>query len=405
MKKNILLQAPVFSISGYGAHARDIALALLSDERFNVSIKLTGWGGSSSGEFLSKETMRRLTFGINNKLRDESDSIFIHVGIPTEFQPAGKYNVGITAGLEVTRITSAWVEGCNKMDLVVVPTKFISDIFINCGVTSSMLVVPEGVDTQIFSSDPVIPLYPILNSNNITTEFNFLSIGQWLNYPFGKDRKQIALLIDTFMKAFEGDNTVGLILKTYTNNISTPDEYFTKKKIEEVVRGRKDPQIYLLHGELTEVELGQLYHTNVHAYVSMTSGEGWNRPTAEAACSGMPIVITGWSGHMDYLQKESSSIIAYALGEIPAEVIQSTNFFEQGMQWAYPNIEDAIAKMRDMRDNYATWKAAAMDFSKVMMTRYEKEKIYKEFSDVLATAKFETFYAEKEDSIILNNEV
>ncbi len=386
MKRNIVLRAPVFSLSGYGEHSRDIALSLLKDERFNVSVIPTGWGGSSTGEHFDESVLSSLVFGCNNKIRERSTFIFIHVGIPTEFEHVGAFNVGITAGLESTRISQKWVEGCNKMDLVIVPTKFASDTFMREGVTKPIIVVPEGVDINTFNDvvseeeDSII----------LDTKFNFLSIGQWINSPFGKDRKQIGLLIDTFLKAFHDDPDVGLVLKTYTNNISSPDRFITKSKIEQIRNGRKDPKIYLLHGELTIEEMASLYrHPKIHAYVSLTSGEGWNRPTAEAVCCGLPIAITGWSGHMDYLNEHNATLINYNFVEVPPEVVQNGEIFERGMRWAMVDVNDAVNKMVEMRHNYINLKTRATDNAVSMQEKYNKEKVYKELNDTLMKIVFE----------------
>ena len=130
MKKNILVQAPVFSISGYGAHARDIVISLINDARWNVSVIPVGWGGTSTTEHLSEDSFKPLAFGCNNKLDDKAERIWMQVGIPNEFERNGNFNIGITAGLEATAISDQWVGGCNKMDLIIVPTHFTRDTFL-----------------------------------------------------------------------------------------------------------------------------------------------------------------------------------------------------------------------------------------------------------------------------------
>jgi len=399
MKKNIILQAPVFSLSGYGAHARDIALSLLRDERFNVSIIPTGWGQSSTIDKFNEKELRELIFGVNNHINQKLPFIFIHLGIPNEFERRGAYNVGITAGLESTKIPELWVQKSNQMDLIVVPTKFMKDTFLREGVTTPIIIVNEGVDTEVFNTEPS-SIETLEGFDKITTKFNFLSVGQWINYPLGKDRKQIGLLIDTFAKTFSEDEDVGLILKTYTRDISSPDRYITKSKISQIkANAGGKGNIYLLHGELTPEELAFLYkNKKVNAYVSMTSGEGWNRPVAEACACGMPIVITGWSGHMDYLYEDKGAlIINHNFIEIPPEVT-SSGLFQPGMRWAFPDVQDTILKMRQVRKDYVMLVNNATIFSKVMQEKYNKEQCYKILNEALSSVSIE----EKEVSSIIH---
>jgi glycosyltransferase involved in cell wall biosynthesis len=383
VKTNIVFQASVFSLSGYGAHARDLAISLLDDNRFNVSIIPTGWGASSTVDCLDEKTVQKLIFGVNNKISPHLSYIFIHLGLPSEFERKGAYNVGITAGLEATRISQKWVDGCNLMDLVIVSTNFMRDTFLREGVTKPVLVVNEGVDDKIFNLNPVEQR--VLDPAVVTTTTNFLSIGQCQSFMLGKDRKQTVLLLDTFVRAFDGDASVGLIIKTHMNNISSPDRFNIKKQFSRMVGRRAGPKIYLLHGELTELEMAGLYKDPlINAYVSMSSGEGWNRPAAEAMACGLPIIITGWSGHMDYLNSENAILIDYKFQDVPLEVIQAGPWFEKGMKWAYPDVASATEKMRYVKEAPAMAKADAERPAVKFAAKYNKETAYKIFTDTIS---------------------
>jgi glycosyltransferase involved in cell wall biosynthesis len=383
MKLNILLQASVFSLSGYGSHARDIALALLDDNRFNVSIIPTGWGASSTVDSLDEQTVQKLIFGVNNKISSNLSYIFIHLGLPSEFERRGAYNIGITAGLESTRISQKWVDGCNLMDMVIVPTNFMRDTFLREGVTQQVLVVNEGVNDKIFNLNSVNGR--VLETDIIKTTTNFLSIGQCGSFILGKDRKQTVLLLDTFVRAFDNDESVGLIIKTHMQNISSPDRYNIKTQFKRMIGNRKGPKIYLVHGELTEIEMAQLYKDPlVTAYISMSSGEGWNRPAAEAMACGVPIIITGWSGHMDYLNSDNALLIDYKLQDIPPETIQAGPWFERGMKWAYPDVAVAVDKMKYAKNNAVKLKEHAIESSNKFLARYNKTATYGAFTEMIA---------------------
>ena len=50
------------------------------------------------------------------------------------------------------------------------------------------------------------------------------------------------------------------------------------------------------------IEMNSIYnHSKVKAMVSLTKGEGFGRPLLEFSLSQKPLIVSGWSGHMDFL--------------------------------------------------------------------------------------------------------
>jgi len=388
MLTNIILRAPVYSQSGYGAHSKDIAMCLWNSQQFNVSILPTGWGGSSvTTNTLTLKEKEALEFMCNNRLHEGVEFIFIHVGIPTEFQKVSKFNVGITAGLESDSINQDWVNGCNQMDLVIVPSNVIRDIFIKCGVKCKVEVVEEGVDTQIFNEKPV----EITNNifDEVDTPHNLLSIGQWLQGGVGEDRKGIGLLINTFLKAFKDDKKVGLILKTHITNNSSVDYYYVKERLKELKGNLEFPKIYLLHGELSTTQLVNLYkHPKVNGFVSLTSGEGWFRPLAESIACDLPTIVTGWGGHMHYVNSDYVKTVNYSLKTVPRSALMQP-CFSPGMAWAYPDVEDAKRKMRFVIENSLSTKKKAVEYGEIFRKIYNKEIVYSKLVSILDKVSYD----------------
>lgn len=376
MIPNIILRAPVYSQSGYGVHSKDITMALWDSQKFNISLIPTGWAASSiSLESINMREKEALNFMSNNLLHKEVPFIFIHVGIPPEFQQIGQINVGVTAGLEADKITKEWVEGCNRVDLVIVPSNFVKEVFQMSGVTSRIEVVEEGVDTTVFNNDTLVIQEDLLK--DIEQPINLLGIGQWLGGGIGEDRKGIGILVDTFLKTFEGNPKVGLVLKTYLNNNSTVDFTILKERLKDLKQNRKYPQIHLVHGNLTDQEMVQLYkHPKIAGFVSLTSGEGWGRGIAESIACDLPVAVTGWGGQMHYLNSINAKLIDFTLKQVPHSAV-TTRFFTPDMVWAYPNIEDARRKMRDLVENPLSNKKRAKEQGEVFRKTYSKDVIYK----------------------------
>ncbi len=378
MKKNIIIQAPVFSMSGYGAHSRDIVMAIIKSGMFNVSLYPVGWGATSTGEQLSKPVLDELVFAVQNQMPSDTDFIWLQIGMPDEFRRVSRtYNIGITAGVECTNIPQNWVQSCTAMDKIYVPSTFTKDTFLRGGVRVPVEVLPEGVDLSIYGLD--LPIDSFLDkyiNDTVDTKFNFMFSGQWMNAPRGADRKQVATLIESIFEAFKDvpSGEVGLILKTSTINNSTPDRNFTGQRIEKIKNNRHSPKLYLLHGELTELEEATLYrHPKIHAFVSATSGEGWNRPAAQAVASDMPVGITKWSGHMDFINPEISTTFEYVFREVPIQV--DRKYFPPGSKWAIVDLQDLKDKLVIMRNNYDVLKQKAIEYGKVFREKYSL-KVY-----------------------------
>jgi glycosyltransferase involved in cell wall biosynthesis len=385
-KPNIVLRAPVFSQSGYGAHSRDIAISLWNSQKFNIAILPTQWGGSTNtADTIPVKDKEVLLFMCNNVIHKYVPFIFVHVGIPSEFTKVGNLNVGITAGLESNKIPKEWVDKCNLMDLVIVPSNFQRDVFKNSGVTAKIAVVEEGVDTSIFNNNPVnsdVFVYKLLD--DLPCEKNLLGVGQWLQGGIGEDRKGIGLLINLFVKTFENNKKVGLVLKTQISNNSSYDYYHIQQRIKSIKGNALYPKITLLHGNLTDEEMSIIYkHPKITGFVSLTSGEGWGRSIAEAVACDLPVAVTGWSGHMHFINPKYFNVIDFDLKPVSAGAL-STGFFTSDMIWAYPNIEDAKKKIKDLIDNEEENRKKAKEAGEIFRKSFSKESTYSKLIDLFS---------------------
>ena len=125
-KPLLLFTAPVGTRSGYGAHSRDIARSLIAMDKFDVRIFPVRWGSTPQNALNEKdsndiEIIKRILVEPN---MERQPDIHIHLVIPNEFSIMGKYNIGITAGLEATACPKEWIEGLNRVDLNIVPSNF-----------------------------------------------------------------------------------------------------------------------------------------------------------------------------------------------------------------------------------------------------------------------------------------
>ena len=375
MKPVIAISCPIDTFSGYGARSRDVVKAIIDSEKYEVKILAQRWGGTPFG-FLNADIPdhKKIIDCIqpsNNKLEGVPD-VWIQITVPNEFQKLGTFNIGITAGIETDLCSTPWIEGCNKMDLVLTSCNHSKNVFQNSKyeqrkkdnpeevvniiqTTVPMEVLFEGVDTNIYKKETGVDENLDYVLQGIPEDFNFLVVGHWLQGNFGEDRKNMGGTIKTFLETFKNRKIKpGLILKVNGGTYSIMDRDSMIAKIEEIksmVEGEL-PNIYLLHGELTDSEMNSLYnHPKIKAMFSLTKGEGYGRPLIEFTQSQKPIIVSGWSGHTDFLNKEFSLFVGGELKPIDKSAVQENMLIAES-KWFTPSYDEASLGLKAIYTDY-----------------------------------------------------
>ena len=131
-KPLFIISCPIDCYSGYSSRSRDLVKAIIELDKYDVKILPQRWGGTPWGfiqdnpewEFLAKHILP------NGQIPRQPE-IWAQVTIPNEFQPVGKFNIGISAGVETTVCNPTWIDGLNRMDLNIVSSKHAKDVFLN----------------------------------------------------------------------------------------------------------------------------------------------------------------------------------------------------------------------------------------------------------------------------------
>ena len=347
---SVAVSCPIDTYSGYGARARDFVKALLKDKKYDVKILSQRWGNTRFG-YLTDHNEDDLMSRIVANLSEKPD-IWIQVTVPNEFQPVGKYNIGLTAGMETTLVHSSWIEGCNRMDLILTSSNHSKNTFLNTvyeikdkntnqpsgtlKIEKPIEVLLEGADLTKYTDKAKTSI----DLSNITENFCYLSVGHWMQGDFGQDRKNIGYTIKSFLEAFKNkSNAPALILKTQKVGTSIMDREAVLDKIESIRRtvNGKLPNVYLLHGEISDDEMNALYnHSKVKVMVSHAKGEGFGRPLLEFALSGKPIIASGWSGQTDFLKPDMSILIGGTLENVHSSAVQKDMILSEA-KWFKPD--------------------------------------------------------------------
>ena len=189
-----------------------------------------------------------------------------------------------------------------------------------------MEVLFEGADEDIYkplTKDEIDSEFFNMLNEKVPEKFAYLMVGQWGKGGYGNDRKNIGKTIKIFYETFANKKKQpALILKTNGATYSIMDKEECLKKINKIKNkfpsDWKLPNVYLLHGNLSDTQMNYLYnHPKCKALVSLTHGEGFGRPLLEATMTGLPVIATNWSGHLDFLSKEKSVLLSGELISVP----------------------------------------------------------------------------------------
>ncbi len=397
-KPTLIFQSPCFTRSGYGDHSRDLLKSLRKMDKYDIKIIPLRWGNTPQNNVDGESDFGRwMLERVITEVSYKPD-VFIQVSVANEFTAKGGYNIGITAGVETTICPKDFIDGCNNMDLIIVPSNFTrqniggtvyqekdqasEQIVGEVKVTKPIEVLFEGVDTEIFSKGSGKDVLA-----NVKEDFNFLIVGHWLKGDLGQDRKDIGMAIKTFATVFQylpKDKRPGLIIKTSHAGFSVIDREGTREKLEGVLKplGDKCPSVYLVHGDMEETDMSNLYHhPKVKAMISFAKGEGYGRPMAEFTLTGKPIIASGWSGQLDFLPPEHSVLLEGSL--TPVHESAADQFCMKEAQWFSVNYSNAANKLYDVYNNYNTYSKQSEGLKTNTLNNFTLDKMNDRFTQML----------------------
>ena len=388
--------------SGYGARSRDLIKAIIETDKYDVKLLSQRWGNTPWGfckdnsewEFLLNHNLP------NNQLPQQPE-IWMQITIPSEFQPVGKYNIGVTAGIETTVCAPDWIEGLNRMDLNLVSSNHSKKVFEESkferrnqqtNQVEGMIQLQKPIEVLFEGAN--LDIYKVINQNQITNieldsikeSFAYLFVGHWVQGDLGEDRKNVGLLIKAFYEIFKNKKTKpALILKTSMVGSSYMDREEILKRIKMIrktVNSKDLPNIYLLHGEFTDLEMNELYnHSKVKAMINLTRGEGFGRPLLEFSLVKKPMITTNWSGHTDFLKSEFTTMLPGQMTNVHPSA--ANQWLLQESQWLSVDQGQVGHYMKDMFENYKNYTENAKRQAYYSKTEFSWDKMKDKLDEYL----------------------
>jgi len=405
MKPLFVISCPIDTFSGYGARSRDVVLSIINTNKYEVRVLPQRWGNTPFG-FLQPGNPNHDKISAcvmpNNQL-DKQPDIWMQITVPNEFQAVGKYNIGMTAGIETTVCDASWIEGVNRMNLTLVSSEHAKKVFQESKfekrnqqtqqvegiveLTAPVEVLFEGVNLDIYKKIEEFQnkdLYDFIN--DIPEEYAFLFLGHWLQGDMNEDRKNVSGLIRIFFETFKNKTKQpALILKiqSATPSIMDREEMLDKiRAIQGSVQG-KLPSVYLLHGEFNDDEINELYnHPKVKTHVSFTKGEGYGRPLLEATLSQKPVLASAWSAHLDFLNPDFTPLIGGNLTQIHPSAVVANMILADSM-WFTVDEKSASEALEEMYKNYKKYTDGAKRQAYRSRTEFSLNKMAEKLDTIL----------------------
>jgi len=418
MKKKILVRGPALSRSGYGEHTRFLLRSLRTHgDDYDLYLINVPWG--QTGCNIEDDDERRWTDSLILKTveyiqQKKPFDASIQVTIPNEWEKLAPINIGVTAGIETTKVAPIWLAKGNEMDKIIVVSNHSKQVYETSICNAQDSSTGQTIDNYRCETPIEVVNYPArkydpqeIEGLELEFDYNLLAVAQW------GPRKNLENTIRWFVDEFK-DDEVGLVVKTNLAKDSLMDRRVIEQNMRGLIHslGEKRCKIYLLHGHLTAPQMTYLYnHKKIKSLVSLSHGEGFGLPLFEAACNGLPIIAPLWSGQTDFLyapnkngkMRPQIAKVNYAIQPVQPQCVWE-GVIQADAMWCFPHEKDYKKQLREVYSNYGRFKSSAKRLQKYVLKEFEYDKQHKLFADEIfecvgESNSSETWLAEIEDII------
>lgn len=180
---------------------------------------------------------------------------------------------------------------------VLAPSSFVAKALLDSGV--SLPIATAGYAPRLDAFFRLGEQHPS-GSRPIDAPFTFLHVSSC--FP----RKGVDALLAAYAAAFRRGDSVRLVIKGFPN----PHNDVAAQIAALRTADPELPEITLVNDDLSGEALLDLYRT-ADVMVLPARGEGFNMPAAEAMAAGIPLIVTGFGGHLDFCTPDEARFIDY----------------------------------------------------------------------------------------------
>jgi glycosyltransferase involved in cell wall biosynthesis len=254
----------------------------------------------------------------------------VHQRIPQVFDE-GSYNIGCWHW-ELPELPDAWTPAAKPLDEIWAPSAFVQSA-VAAKMTIPVMHMPHGI--EVTAIEPCSPE----DLGVPKGKFVFLCM---FDFDSVVERKNPFAAIDAFHRAFPDASCGALLVKTVNGDRYPADHAALANRLREI------PNAYLADRMLPRARVNGLLASS-GAVVSLHRSEGFGLILAEAMVLGKPVIATGWSGNMDFMNCGNSCPTAYELVTLD----RAYGDYAAGQQWAEPDLDHAAHLMRRVVDDSA----------------------------------------------------
>jgi glycosyltransferase involved in cell wall biosynthesis len=230
---------------------------------------------------------------------------------------------------ELETVPDEWVEAAELVDEIWAPTEFVA--------RAMRTRMPRPVH-HLLPGVEVGPIEKVTRASLNIPENHFVFLFMF-DLHSQLHRKNPGAVFRAFREAFREDDKATLVIKTTGGDIHSADLELVRKTID-------GPNVILLDKLMPRAQAYGLI-AMADCFVSLHRSEGFGLGLAEAMLMAKPVIATGYSGNLDFMNRNNSLLVDYELVEIK----EDRPIYTRGNFWAEPSIKQAAAYMRDVYEH------------------------------------------------------
>lgn len=241
---------------------------------------------------------------------------------------------------ELPVVPLAWVQAADAFDAILTGSEFVRGAFGNAVGRVPVLLAHQPLD---------IPVDIVPDRSRFGIADQLFTVFTGFDALSDSARKNPTAGVLAFRRAFPDRSDVQLVVKMAGSaSASGERERTTRAALAELIG--EDPRVRIIEQALSYRDLLSLY-ASCDVVMSLHRSEGLGLVPMEAMRLGRPVVATGWSGNMTYMDHTSAALVRYELVDTDdgAAVYGPSRIGVQA-RWAEPSVDDAASWLRLFAD-------------------------------------------------------